>query len=1023
MTPMTMRTRTAALLAFVLALSVAGERARAEDIDIYGRPPSVNDLPNVLIVWDSSANWSANLPGPNCYFTEDGVVSAFGPKATAPDKEQGTKFAIEKCAIYNVIDALQPLTASDPPRFNIALMLFNESGAPQGGYPRQQFVPLTRANAALYKNLVKSITINGEKSNNGPYAQTLYEAYLMFARKSPYHGTLGTKWDPAAVAASRYVGAPGSGCGTNNIIFISNGSPNENNTESLALLRDAGGNVSKVGYPPGQVSNSDQDNWADEFARFLREADVSDRDGVQSIITHGIAVVGGSSDNLYPNFINGIAVQGGGQFRAATNVAELRRFLLNIFNSIEAANSVFASASLPISVNAQGAYKNQVFIGTFRPDSLARPRWVGNLKQYQIVYDRVTDSLALGDRFGDPAISAATGFFDANATSYWTEPSNFWVNDPKGTPKSPSDAPDGEVVEKGGIAQGLRTSYATDQSGRRIFTCVGCGAGTLLGANATTRFDTANSAITASMLNATDPTYPSEREDLIDWVRGKDNKGDELGPGSGTTVRPGIHGDVLHSRPAVVDYGASIGTIVYYGANDGMLHAVDGNRIGATPGQELWAFVPSEVLGRFKRIRDNLPEIRYPVTPPAATTLPRDYFVDGPITVYQKLSAAGATERVVIYVTMRRGGRFLYAFDVTLPTQPMLLWRKSNADIPVLGQTWSEARVSVVKGHADPVIIMGAGYDAAAEDATSAAATTMGNAVVVLDALTGALLKTFATERPVAASVALLDSDFDGHVDRAYAADLGANVYRIDFETLLGDGASSNWRIAKFATLNDGSGSRKFFHTPDLVQSRLFTAVLLGSGDREKPLAPLYPIGSVTNDRFYTLLDYATAKGPSGVAPITESALAVGGSDGVPASHSAGCYLPLDTARGEKVVTAAVSTGGFTYFSTNAPTNTFSTTACNTNLGTAKSYRQALFCGAVESKEFVGGGLPPSPVIGLVEVQVPSQEPNGPGEETRMVPFIIGGFNAQLSGLQASRVPINVDPTRRRTYWFTNRGH
>ncbi len=509
---------------------------------------------------------------------------------------------------------------------------------------------------------------------------------------------------------------------------------------------------------------------------------------------------------------------------------------------------------------------------------------------------------------------------------------------------------------------------------------------------------------------------------LINWVRGDDNKGDELGPGGATSVRPSLHGDVLHSRAAVVDYGGSIGTIVFYGANDGMLRAVDGNRSGATPGQELWAFIPSEVFGRFKRLRDNLPEIKFPVTPPAAVTLPRDYFVDGATTVYQKLDSAQATERAIIYVTMRRGGRFLYAFDVTTPTQPVMLWRKSNADIPVLGQTWSDARVALIKGNADPVIIMGAGYDAAAEDATSPGATTMGNAVVVLDAMTGALLKSFATDRPVPASVALLDSDFDGYIDRAYAADLGANVYRLDFENALGDGSSSNWRIAKFASLADGGGSRKFFHAPDLVQSRLFTAVLLGSGDREKPLAPYYPAGSITNDRFYTLLDYGTAKGPSGLAPITESALTAGGSDSVPAASAAGCYLAMDATRGEKVVTSAVSTGGYTYFSTNAPTDTFSETACTTNLGTAKSYRQALFCGVAESREFVGGGLPPNPVIGLVEVQVPSTEPNG-SEETEQIPFIIGGFNAQLSGLQASRVPINVDPTRRRTFWFTNRGH
>jgi len=299
----------------------------------------------------------------------------------------------------------------------------------------------------------------------------------------------------------------------------------------------------------------------------------------------------------------------------------------------------------------------------------------------------------------------------------------------------------------------------------------------------------------------------------------------------------------------------------------------------------------------------------------------------------------------------------------------------------------------------------------------------MGNAVLVLDAITGTVLKTLATTRPVPAAVALLDSDFDGHIDRAYAADTGANVYRIDFESAFGDGDVGNWRIAKFAALGGSSASRKFLYVPDLVQTRQFTAVLLGSGDREKPLAPYYPSGATTDDRFYTLLDRATGKGPSGEAPITESQLSVSGTSAAPTASATGCYLPLDAAGGEKVVTSAVSTGGFTYFSTNTPTSPLSTNSCNTQLGMAKSYRVALFCGEAASMEFVGGGLPPSPVIGLVEVQVPSSDPSAPGTQTKQVPFIIGGFNAQLSGLQASRVPINVDPTRRRTYWFTNKGH
>ena len=74
-----------ALLTASLCLS-----ASAEDIDIYGRLPLTNDLPNVLLIWDASANWSSDIPVPNCYYTEDGVISTSGPKATAPDKERSS---------------------------------------------------------------------------------------------------------------------------------------------------------------------------------------------------------------------------------------------------------------------------------------------------------------------------------------------------------------------------------------------------------------------------------------------------------------------------------------------------------------------------------------------------------------------------------------------------------------------------------------------------------------------------------------------------------------------------------------------------------------------------------------------------------------------------------------------------------------------------------------------------------------------------------------------------------------------
>src|SRR6266516_1765835 len=409
-----------AVLVFVAAPS------RAEDIDIFSGLASQNALPNVLIIWDNSANWGADISVPNCSYSD----GSGGPKATAPNKEQGKKFAIEKCALYNVIYAL-PVNADGTARFNIGLMLFNESGAAQGGYPRIQFLALTPANKTVLLNRIRNIAINDDKANNSPYAQAMQEAYLMFARKAPYRGTLGTKWDPAAVAGGKYVGPPGNGCGKNLIIWVSNGSPNENNTDARSVLQSDGGDTTPLVYPNSYITNSDQADWADEFARWMRGVDVSPMDGVQSITTHAVAIVAALS-KIFDS------------------------------NDIQAVNSVFASSSLPISVNAQGTYKNQVFVGMFRPDQLARPRWYGNLKQYQMLYDPATDTLDLGDSLGNPALNSATGFFLFSTVSYWTSASNFWVNDPKGKPKSASDLPDGEVVEKGGIAEKLRIKYDTD---------------------------------------------------------------------------------------------------------------------------------------------------------------------------------------------------------------------------------------------------------------------------------------------------------------------------------------------------------------------------------------------------------------------------------------------------------------------------------------------------------------------------------------------------------------------------------
>ena len=154
----------------------------------------------------------------------------------------------------------------------------------------------------------------------------------------------------------------------------------------------------------------------------------------------------------------------------------------DIFSKIQASNSVFASVSLPISVNTEGTYLNQVYIGMFRPDKDAFPRWYGNLKQYKLA--KVGDTLRTVDAYGyTETINSSTGFIDKCARSYWTGTSTdtYWAfaypstdyldtnkidvcatipaigSDPAVAigrlPAAQSNRPDGNFVEKGGEGQ------------------------------------------------------------------------------------------------------------------------------------------------------------------------------------------------------------------------------------------------------------------------------------------------------------------------------------------------------------------------------------------------------------------------------------------------------------------------------------------------------------------------------------------------------------------------------------------
>jgi len=537
------------------------------------------------------------------------------------------------------------------------------------------------------------------------------------------------------------------------------------------------------------------------------------------------------------------------------------------------------------------------------------------------------------------------------------------------------------------------------------------------------------------------------RDTLIRWVRGEDNFGDESSPGSPINIRPSVHGDVVHARPTVVNYAGSTGVVVYYGAGDGTFRAVNGNQPGATPstigstppGGELWAFIPPEFYGKLLRQHDNSPLIKYFSTSAAITPTPlaKDYFFDGIAGLYQNF----ATGKVFLFLAARRGGSLIYALDVSDPTNPIFMWQHSSADTGFgeLGQTWSTPRVAIVKGYSNPTLIFGAGYDPN-EDAEPPAADTMGRGIFILDAVTGDIVWRAAQggsgnscqgtpcllqgmKYAVPADVTLLDTNGDGFVDRAYAADLGGNIWRVDFEPT-GGNTPSSWQVHLLAALGGASTDatkRKFFFPPDAVATSAFTAVMAVTGDREHPLSPMQATSIV--NRFYMIKDTFPGPDADGMVPVLDSTSDT--TDTQPTGlfnatttpydgSGSGFYVTLVNS-GEKGVNAPTTVGGFTFFGTNTPTPP-SGNSCNANLGAARSYQIGFLTGTVVYNLLQGGGLPPSPVTGLVNVTV-----NG---ETVTVPFIIGGSSQGCSGadcqssIGAQKANIPIKPTRNRAYWY-----
>ena len=830
----------------------------------------------------------------------------------------------------------------------------------------------------------------------------------------------------------------------------------------------------------------------DDWTKFLHElgvpVQVDGADGEPDsvirvpITTYTIDVFSAQPSETHSSLMHSAAEQGGGYRQSATNQAEIEQALSRIFGDIIDINTAFAAVTLPLTATNRAQAENKIFVGMFRPASQRKPRWLGNLKQYQLA--RFDGEIRLADANLNRAINPQTGFAQSCATSFWTEDTTDVKKSADttgpyfeglGLDPSPvseclaefrldrsvlSDSPDGPFVEKGGAAQQIRGQYTGQQtSTRTILTQSGSGGMTTI-----TEAMAGGPELYAYLIGEDAGLKGGDLKVVDETGAYVDNPAladEEQDPYEG--LRPTVHGDVVHSRPLTITYGPFDGNDlakgsdfrIFYGANDGLFRGLD-----PTTGQEEWAFIAEEHLAGLKRQQSNTPTVDYfgldESLSSAIGAEPKRYFFDGSTGVFTQYDENDKLVTAFIYPTMRRGGRQVYALDVSPPSgaagvppsTPTFLWKVGCPELTSdagctsgfssMGESWSTPVSGFVKSYIgggseespDPILIFGGGWDDCLDEDTAVlplGTCDKGKQLFVVNARTGALIDSFETEAPVVAEASTVDIDFDGFLDFAYAADAAGNLYRLNFSQL--ESASDDypttiptedWFIQRIAS--SSLPAVRFLNKPVVgaVRNRVFVAV--GSGDRERPLKQNYPYTDSVTNRFYAFLDEPFGE-PGGVVDLDSLTgdgedprgmlnVEQGLADGVRLYEQyRGWYLDLPD-RGEQVVNPAALGAGQVFFNTFQPEGG-SKGFCS-DLGRSKSYRLSLFRPEKTEGEESGEGLSPAPIIQEVLLRPTEAEDEryrGDGElnKTESVTML-------LEGLIGEEIQKLVDDTLREVY-------
>jgi len=800
-------------------------------------------------------------------------------------------------------------------RVRIGLLVFNDNT--EGGHIVRDINSLEESYGGKThrEHLLADITALTAETWT-PLAETLHEAGLYFQGAASYFNSGTTYTSPI-----QYY------CQKNYVIIMTDGmSTQDRNTILNTAVGDRNNDQKEPpGAPQDPGYGSNGSDFLDDVSKKHYDNDMHSMQGKQNIVTYAIGfeldMSGGDDATWAKDLLQRTANQSHGKFYTTSGAGGLADAFANILNEVLAKTSSFVAPIVPVSKMERTTAGDKIYLAFFKPNQSGM--WSGNIKKYGVQQTNA-GSLVVGDILDSSGSKAlgSNGEFFPSSKSFWTTSSS-----------------DGGEVETGGVGEVLQNRTAA----RNIYTLLpGDAEDEDDGPDSNTSFDltnswnaftTTNSRLTTSKLGV---STTDEKNNLINFIRGIDAYDDNVN-GDTTDKRDWMLGSFLHSRPHIIHYADR--TVIYAGANDGMLHAFNDS-----DGQELWAFIPPGLLGRLKELHTETPGI----------------FVDGSPKAYVTYAADGITvTKAILIFGLRRGGNYYYALDVTNPTVPKYLWRiykGKNGNFNQIGQTWSTPVIGkVAYGTGEKwVAIFGGGYDEGQDD-DSPPADDNGRGIYMADVLTGAYVwgKSYiggftAMTYSVPSDVATIDLNGDGKIDRLYVGDMNSRIFRFDIGDLNNSGNSDpdEWTARKIFE-PDTAEKRKVFYPPDVTFEKDSTGeyemLFFGTGDREDPKE----YRSVKN-RLYALKDknYSGTLAKTDLVDVTSFYTLSADQQTAKINEiksKYGWYIELESQKkddlyGEKCLATPVVYNKTAYFTTFAPSTGVITDPCFVGEGTATLY-------------------------------------------------------------------------------------